>query len=341
MQTKILDPKVSVIMPVYNAGKYLRESIDSILNQSFSDFEMFIIDDKSTDDSLDIIKSYNDNRIILIEKEKNTGYTDSLNMAIKLAKGKYIARMDADDIAVKDRFLKQYTHMEQNPELVLLGTLYQIIGKDRIFQYPGSYEEIKVFALTQNPVPHPTAFIRSSILSKHNLFYDRTYEPAEDFELWTKMIEVGKVENLQEVCLHYRQHEGQISNTKREIQIKAADKIRTSQIEKLILFQKIPLEKEFILNVLTKRVAKISASELVDLKKLLEIISTENRTRKLYDSVFLENFLRSVWEKYVYSVYDYNIGAITSIMPSSIPTITKMSLMFKLKFVAKCLIKRK
>ena len=120
-------------MPVYNAGYYLKEAIDSILNQSFSDFEFFIIDDKSTDNSLEIIKSYKDDRIILIEKQSNTGYTDSLNMAIKLSKGKYIARMDADDISSPKRFLKQYEYLESHQDVVLLGTNYEIIGDSNSF----------------------------------------------------------------------------------------------------------------------------------------------------------------------------------------------------------------
>lgn len=339
MSTGISNPKISVIMPVYNAGKYLKDAIDSILNQSFSDFEVFIIDDRSTDDSLETIRSYKDERIILIEKEINTGYTDSLNMAIKLAKGKYIARMDADDISLKDRFLKQYNHMEANPDIMLLGSFYQVIGKEKVFRFPKSYEEIKVFALTQNPVPHPTALIRSSVLHDNKLFYDRSYEPAEDFELWTRIIKLGRVENLQEVLLNYRVHEGQISNTKKEIQDRAADKIRTAQIEILIRLDELSYNKEFILGVLTKREPQISAKSLVDLKKTLNHIFVSNKKKKLYDSVILEIFLRKIWLHYVYSIYDYNLSSVSAIIPSN--NINKMDFKFTLKFIMKSFLKYK
>ena len=125
-------PEVSVVMPVYNAEKYLRDAIESILNQSFRNFEFFIIDDASTDKSVEIIKSFSDNRIFLIQKAVNSGYTDSLNMAIKLAKGKYIARMDADDISLKNRFLMQYQYMESNTSVLVLGTFFNVIGSNII-----------------------------------------------------------------------------------------------------------------------------------------------------------------------------------------------------------------
>lgn len=332
-------PQISVIMPVYNAGKYLKESIDSILNQSFYDFEFFIIDDKSVDNSLEIIKSYKDDRIILIEKEVNTGYTDSLNMAIKLSKGKYIARMDADDISVKDRFLKQHSYMEDNPDILLLGSSYKIIGKEKIYNFPKSYEDIKVFALTQNPIPHPTVLIRSSILHDNELFYDRSYEPAEDFELWTRIIELGRVENLQEVLLNYRVHEGQISNTKKEIQDRAADKIRIKQLKKIICIDEMPFSEEFILGMLTKREKRISGESLVKLKKILNKIFEENKKKNLYDSVILERFLRIFWLHYVYSIYDYKLSSISAIFPAN--SINNMDLEFKIKFIVKSILKYK
>ena len=131
------NPKVSVIMSVYNSDKFLSESIESILNQTFRDFEFIIINDCSTDKSLDIIKKYskNDNRIVLIENENNIGLTKSLNKGVKIAKGNYIARIDADDTALNNRFEVQYNFLEKNKNIFLVGGgTYEIDYKGKIIR---------------------------------------------------------------------------------------------------------------------------------------------------------------------------------------------------------------
>lgn len=120
-------PLISVLMPVYNCSKYIHSSTTSILNQTFSDIELIIIDDCSTDNTVDIIKTFNDKRIVLIVKQKNSGITNSLNYALDIAKGKYIARMDGDDISNIDRLEKQYEFMEGHPDVVLCGGGYEVI----------------------------------------------------------------------------------------------------------------------------------------------------------------------------------------------------------------------
>ena len=120
-------PKISVILPVYNSELYIKETIDRVLNQTFSDFELLIIDDCSTDKTVSIIKEYSDERICLIEKEKNSGLINSLNFGISLAKGEYIARMDGDDICLLERFAKQVAFLDKNPTIILCGTAYSDI----------------------------------------------------------------------------------------------------------------------------------------------------------------------------------------------------------------------
>src|ERR1035437_9636183 len=190
-------PVISVLMPVYNAEPYLKEAIESVLNQSFRDFELLLIDDASTDKSVEIIKSYHDNRIVLLQKPINSGYNDSLNMAIPFAKGEYIARMDADDLSLDNRFLKQYNYMEQHPDILVLGTMLKVIGADFSNKYhPITYDQVKLFSLMGSPVAHPTVFIRRSVFDTYNLKYDRNFEPAEDYDLWSRILEIGKIENL-------------------------------------------------------------------------------------------------------------------------------------------------
>ncbi len=127
-------PRITVIMPVYNCELYIKEAIDSILNQTFTDFEFLIIDDASTDKTVSIIKEYKDFRIQLIEKEGNKGISDSLNYGLKVAKGEYIARMDGDDISLPERFVKQVTFLDSNPDVILCGSNFGIIGTEILNQ---------------------------------------------------------------------------------------------------------------------------------------------------------------------------------------------------------------
>lgn len=205
--------QVTVIMPVYNAALYVCEAIDSILTQTFSDFELLIIDDASTDETVSLIKKYNDSRIQLIEKPLNTGYTNSLNYGVKLAKGKYIARMDGDDISRPERFAKQLRFLEANPDIVLCGSWYQIIGSDRIVKLPENHDEIKVALLNGNCIAHPTVMFRKSYADKIENLYDGSKEPAEDYDLWSRMALNGRLHNLQEVLLDYRTHHNQVTKT--------------------------------------------------------------------------------------------------------------------------------
>ncbi len=214
------EPLVSVLMPVYNCEKYIFESVKSVLNQTFTDFELIIIDDCSTDATLSIIKSINDSSIILIEKPKNSGYTDSLNHGISIAKGTYIARMDGDDICMPERFEKQVAFLNANREVILCGTAIQIIGSDKVLKHPLKHEEILVKLCFGTSFCHPSIMVRKEILLENN--YNKNFEPAEDYELWTRLAFLGKLANLDTVLLQYREHPNQISNTNTSVQLNNA-----------------------------------------------------------------------------------------------------------------------
>tara|TARA_R110002124_G_scaffold185407_1_gene352845 strand:+ start:6412 stop:7446 length:1035 start_codon:yes stop_codon:yes gene_type:complete len=210
----IVTPFISVIMPVYNCELYLKEAIDSILNQTYANFEFFIIDDASTDQTLSIIKAYDDIRINLVEKEVNSGLTKSLNIGLSMAKGKYIARMDGDDISLPERFAKQLSFLDRNPEYVLCGSNYSIIGSNQVVTLPETNEDIKLGLLKSCVIAHPSVMFRNSILLENNIKYDSSKEPAEDYHLWVQLISKGKFYNIQELLLRYRVHDKQISQKK-------------------------------------------------------------------------------------------------------------------------------
>jgi glycosyltransferase involved in cell wall biosynthesis len=203
-----LKPRISVLMAVYNGEKYLKEAIDSVLNQTFADFEFIIVNDGSTDSSQKIIKSYSDPRIRLIDNEKNLGLMKSLNKGIKLANGEFIARMDGDDICFSERFEKQLKFLEKHPEIGVLGS--QVVNIDQSgkelkistkFIEP---ELIKWCSVFSCPLLHPTVMVRADLL-KNNL-YDESYNQAEDFELWSRLLDLTSFANLKEPWLYYRTH---------------------------------------------------------------------------------------------------------------------------------------
>ena len=204
-------PRITVLMPVFNCEAFVGEAIESILDQSFSNYEFLIIDDASTDNTRVIVKSYQDPRITLIEKVHNTGYTRSLNYGLSIAKGVYIARMDGDDISLPERFEKQVSYMDGHPEVVVCGTIYSIIGSDAVKKVPITHDDCKVQLLKKTCFGHPTVMMRQSVFEAHGIKYDVTKEPAEDYDLWVTLLAYGKFYNLPEVLLNYRVHDTQIS----------------------------------------------------------------------------------------------------------------------------------
>ncbi|NNC50945.1 MAG: glycosyltransferase [Flaviramulus sp.] len=217
-----LRPLITVLMPVYNCELYVSEAIESILNQTFDDFEFLIIDDASTDKTVSIIKSFEDPRIHLIEKPINVGYTDSLNLGLKIANGKYIARMDGDDISLPERFAKQIAFLETHPEVVLCGAWLNIIDSNRIVKLPENHTSIKLALLKGNCIVHPTIMMRKQTLDEFSIRYELSKEPAEDYALWVKLLRLGRLHNLQEVLLYYRKHGAQVSSKRANEQQKSA-----------------------------------------------------------------------------------------------------------------------
>ena len=192
-------------MPVYNCEKYIAEAIESVLHQTFSDFEFIIINDGSTDSTERIVRSYanKDDRIIFINNAKNSGVTDALNQGLDLCRGEYIARMDGDDISLPQRFEKQVEYMDKHPDCGVLGTWFQIFdGQNVPIYYP---TQIKAFDLLCGIcVCHPTVMLRKSVMDRYGFKYNQEYKHAEDFALWSKMVFVTEIHNLPKVLLYYR-----------------------------------------------------------------------------------------------------------------------------------------
>lgn len=228
-------PKVTVLMSVYNGEKYLKEAIESILNQSFSDFEFLIFNDCSTDSTREIILSFNDSRIFLTDNKKNTGSSKTLNKGIGIARGKYIARMDADDISLPTRLEKQVKFFDAHPEAGVCSTWIKFTDNNELFCPPVDHEEIKIDLFASNALAHPAVMIRREMFIKYGLNYNETLLYAEDYELWVRCCQYFKLYNIPEQLLRYRRHAGQISSAKKSMQDIEADGARLLQLSYLNL----------------------------------------------------------------------------------------------------------
>jgi glycosyltransferase involved in cell wall biosynthesis len=222
-------------MSVYNGEKYLAEAIESILNQTYKNFEFIIVNDGSSDKSIDIIKEYisKDNRIVLIDRE-NEGLPYSLNEGISIAKGDYIARMDADDISLPTRFEKQIDFMQKS-ELDVCGSYIKLFGKNKkeyIIKYPLNDEDIRFSLLFFSCLAHPTIVFKNKVFDK--VKYNVDYKVTQDYQLWCDIVNADfKIGNIPEVLLNYREHEAQASIEKFKRQQDTAHEIALGYGEKL------------------------------------------------------------------------------------------------------------
>ena len=203
---KTIKPKVSVIMAVYGAEKYLSQAIESVLNQTFSDFELIVINDCSPDNSLEIIKRYceQDKRIVFVNNKVNLGPSGTRNVGLKLCRGDYIAIFDNDDVCMPDRLEKQVKFLDNNPNIFLVAGSYQYIDETSklLDNYIKSYtsDEVKILLPEKNLISHPTVMYRNAGYS-----YREKLDPAEDYDLWLRMMEDGKnLYIVKDVLIKYR-----------------------------------------------------------------------------------------------------------------------------------------
>ena len=226
--------KVSVLMSVYNGERYLREAVESILNQTFTDFEFIIIEDGSTDATPRILRSYSDSRIVLVDNQENLGLTRSLNEGLVLAQGEYVARMDADDISLPHRLEKQVAFLERHPKVGIVGSACQVVDasgrRQGLNHAPTRDLQIRWVSLLNNPFWHPTVIMRRDVLLRNGLSYDEAFQTAQDYDLWTRMLKCTYGANLIEPLVRYRLCDG-ITITHREAQLRNHDTIALRTIQ--------------------------------------------------------------------------------------------------------------
>lgn len=229
-------PKISVLMPAYNCESTIVEAIESILKQTFDDFELIIINDGSTDKTLEKIKQFSDRRIKIINNEHNFGIIKSLNIGLSVALGEYIARMDSDDISMPNRLEKQIKYLDTHKDTILLGTGRMIFGegiKSNKQSYPESDEDIRAYAFIANPFIHPALMFRRTVIDS-GIVYKKEYKYIEDYKLILDVMSLGKVHNLPEVLIKYRLSLQQISSVNQFEQQKRNRQLRIETTNKFL-----------------------------------------------------------------------------------------------------------
>ncbi|WP_053006181.1 glycosyltransferase family 2 protein [Kiloniella spongiae] len=233
--------KVSVVLAVYNADKYIANAIESVLSQTLSDWELLIVNDGSTDNSLKIIENYalQDNRIIVIENSQNIGLSLSLNKGIDIAKGQYIARMDADDIALSNRLERQVSFLQDNLDHYLVGGNATYMDESGIeagqSNLPLHDWEIRGRCLFHNPFIHPATMMRADLFrSNSGIRYDSSFDTTQDWRLWIDFLNTGKAANLAEPVIKQRIHENSVSVKKRAQQIQNSLRIQEKYCKDLL-----------------------------------------------------------------------------------------------------------
>ena len=219
-------PETSVILPVYNAVAYVGEALTSLLNQTFTDFEILVLNDGSTDQSEQVIRSFNDTRIRYISSDQNKGLIYQLNLGVKEARGKYIARLDADDVALDNRLQVQFNYLERHPEIGLLGGNAEVLGSNELLCHSEKHDGILLEMLHRNAFIHSTVMFRKSIFEQINGGFDTNYKHAEDYRMWQLFTGITKLANLPEVLIKYRVHEQQVSAKHATGLLDSADQVR-------------------------------------------------------------------------------------------------------------------
>ncbi|MBR3019922.1 MAG: glycosyltransferase family 2 protein [Clostridia bacterium] len=303
---------ISVIMATYNTEiPMLREAVDSILEQTFHDFEFLIIDDGSTNSSDEYLKSIQDERVKVIWNPRNMGVTKSLNVGLKQAKGKYIARMDADDIALPTRFEKEFAYMEAHPDAVVCGTRTIIMKAGKKVQPKGTtkpeeMEDYRVRMLFMNPGPiHPTAMIRHETLLAHQILYDERLIHAQDYGMWEALSHHGKIYNLDEALLCRRMHEKQITAARRDVQIQC-DKMTQKKILTALLGDVTDAEVDLHYTHSTGYYP--DAVITPEVAAWYERLMQANKSRRIYDQKKLENRIVFIKKKLIRQSFRPNMS---------------------------------
>lgn len=323
---------ISVILPAYNAEKYLRQAVDSILSQTYRNFELLLIDDGSTDSTPQIISGYKDERIVAIRNEKNLGLIATLNKGIKLSKGEFIARMDADDISLPQRFEKQLEYFAKHPKVAACGTWYYSFNgssSKRIVKDDADW--LRANLLFTSCLCHPSTMIRKGVLTGNTIKYHEEYKHAEDYDLWIEISKMAALGNVQEFLFKYRSHPQQVSEHHNTTQRSSAAVIRKKYLDYLQIPHTAEELRTHELIANNERIR--SAEELDKVEKWLLKLSLADK------SAGFSAFLGKTWFD-VCGMTNLGLVSYRTFFKSQLAGFYPVSRALKFKLLTKCAIRK-
>ncbi|MEM0994242.1 MAG: glycosyltransferase family 2 protein [Bacteroidota bacterium] len=278
-----MKPMISILTPAYNREKYIGEAIESVQIQAVKDWEMIIIDDGSTDQTVEIVKAYQakDQRIILLQNPKNMGISATRNHGLKQVKGKYIAMLDSDDVCLPKRFEQQIPFLESHPEVGVLGAWAEHIGtSNHQFTPEQNDAQLRARSLYRCPMVHSSTIIRTAIVQAENLRYNEQYPASNDYDFWVQALPHCQFHNLPEYLVQYRRHDQNISVTHRGDQKKYRVASSRLAFKHILNWDIVPQRHESLFNVLTT--ATIKAIELDQIEQtMIEMLNRAAKHPKL------------------------------------------------------------
>ena len=298
MDQSVKRPKVSVMMPVYNGARYIGDAIKSILTQTYGDFELLVLDDGSTDNTLQVIKSFNDPRIRIIRNDRNIGTVLTRNKGLRECCGEYVAMLDSDDLAYPQRFEKQVNFLNNHLDVGMVGSWVDLINAEgnplnASWKTDMEAEEVPVFLLFHNCFSFSAVMLRSVAIPRDG--FREGYIPSEDYEIWTRIVDSWKSYNLPEILTTYRIHKDSLSKKQSDLQNDVVDKIVRSQLSKLSIQ---PTEEELRLHRTndTYRGDDVKGFIIKREKWLLKLIERNNDVQ-LYDQRIFQRVINKIWLK--------------------------------------------
>lgn len=335
------NPTISVLMPMYNAEAYLGLAIESILNQSYQDFELVILNDGSTDKSLEIALSYQDKRIRVLENEGNLGLTRTRNRLFAEAKGKYVAWLDSDDIAHSARLEKQLTFLQKHTDYAFVASWARII--DGYGNATGGF--LKSYFHDSN-LPSLLLFVnyvvQSSVLMQKDLFpqepYKLEFPPTEDYELWSNVVENHPIAILPEVLVDYRVHATNISFTQNERATQTVKLNHKNQLARLGIAATSE-EMELHYQIGFGDVREINEAFLVNAEAWLQKLKKYNTEQKIYDSKAFAYVIAHRWTKICTSNLNLGLKGLKILLKSDLSSLTLQNVALLLKYVSQIISK--
>lgn len=335
-----MSPKVTVLMPVYNGERYLREAIDSVLCQTFRNFEFLIINDGSTDGTVGIVNSFTDPRIRLVHNETNLGRCATPNKGLDMAQGEYIARMDCDDISLPTRLEKQVDFLNANPDVGLCGTWIRLfMGAENIIEYPLTHDAIKCQLLLGCQLAHSSVMLRKNVFTDHQLYYDVNCKLAEDYDLWTRSSYVTHLANIPEILVKYRWHTEQISQVEADALDKYSSDIRMRHLSTSLI---ITPENEARINELFYLKGYIPGEDkLIKGNELFCYLRSENNKKLVFSKGIFNSLLSDRWFELCNASCSIGYSAWENYLRSELRHSNNISLKRELVLLIKCLLRYK